>query len=250
MAHQGKHWLSTATLVAKKYHEGIHMTTIWEKIGYKNSDLKLIMAGQNTVKNGIDFCFRSNSIRLDMYKEFGQLAPKLKEIAKKSPIRFLHGYPSLFYEFALYCDEQDHELREILRKSLKGAFLGSEYPHPKFRDKIESVFNIDSVNWYGHTEGAVLACEKKEKFRYYPFQTYGFAEMTNEGHLIGSTYYNKAAPFIRYDTEDIISDAEIKNGFLISFGIKDGRNGEFIIDKNGKKISLTGLDFRTTSQAF
>lgn len=55
--------------VANKYHEGIHMTAIWEKIGYKNSDLKLIMAGQNTVKSGIDFCFRSNSLRLDMYKE-------------------------------------------------------------------------------------------------------------------------------------------------------------------------------------
>jgi phenylacetate-CoA ligase len=180
---------------------------------------------------------------LNTYEEIGQIAPKLKKIAKIAPVRFLHGYPSILYEFALFCDEHDHELRQILRKSLKGAFLGSEYPHSLFRNKIENVFEIDTVNWYGHTEGAVLAYEKKEKFRYYPFHTYGFVEISDEGHLMASSYYNKASPFIRYDTEDIISDAEIKNGFLISFCIKDGRNGEYVTDKNGKKISLTALIF-------
>jgi len=229
--------------IAKKYHEDIHMTTIWEKIGYKNSDLKLVLNGRNSIKNGLDYCFNGNSIGMDAYKELSQLSPKLKEIAKSAPIRFLHGYPSTIYEFALYCDEMDQELRDILRKSLKGAFLGSEYPHPMFRDKIESIFGINTVNWYGHTEGAVLAYEKNEKYKYYPFQTYGFAEVTEKGHLMATTFYDKAFPFIRYDTEDTISDAEVKNGFLISFGIKNGRSGEYIVDKNGKKISLTGLIF-------
>ena len=121
---------------AKNYHESVHMTNIWEKIGYKNSDLILVLIGANTVKGGIDFCFRSNSVRLDTYREFDQSAWKLKKIAKKTPIRFLQGYPSIIYEFALYCDTYDHDLRNLLKKSLKGAFLGSEYPHPVFRDKI------------------------------------------------------------------------------------------------------------------
>ena len=105
------------------------------------------------------------------------------------------------------------------------------------------MFDIETVNWYGHTEGSVIAWEKKEKFRYYSFQTYGFAEISEEGHLIATSFYDKAFPFIRYDTEDIISDAEIKNGFLISFCIMEGRNGEFVTDRNGKKISLTSLIF-------
>jgi phenylacetate-CoA ligase len=229
--------------IGTQSNERIHMETIWKKLGYRNSDLKLVLNGQSKVKDGIDFCFRSNSIRQDIYKDFDKLSPKLKHIARNTKIRFLHGYPSILYEFALYCDEHDHELREILKNSLKGAFLGSEYPHKWFRDKIESVFKIETVNWYGHTEGAVLAYEKKEKFRYYPFNTYGFAEVTDEGHLMASSYYNHVSPFIRYDTEDNITDVNEEDGFLISFSIKDGRSGEYIIDKNGKRISLTALIF-------
>ncbi|MBN1182826.1 MAG: hypothetical protein JXB49_11100 [Bacteroidales bacterium] len=225
------------------YHEIVHMNTIWEKIGYNNSDSKLVMNGQNNVVNDVDFCFKTNSLRLDIYKGFSQTARKLKKILKNIPIRFLHGYPSTIYEFALYCDAYDHEMKGMLRKSLKGAFLGSEYPHSLYRDKIEDIFNIDTVNWYGHTEGAVLAWEQKEKYRYFPFQTYGFAEINDEGHLIATTYYEKASPFIRYDTEDIISDPEIINGFLISFRILEGRNSEFVVDKRDMRISLTGLIF-------
>lgn len=238
------HTLDFLKDTSTRVNHGIaYITTIWEKIGYRNSDLTLVLIGANTVKDGIDFCFRSNAIRLDTYKEYEQSASKLKRIANRTQIKFLHGYPSIIYEFALYCDEHDHDLREMLKKSLKGAFLGSEYPHPVFRKKIEQVFNIETVSFYGHTEGAVLAWEKQHKFRYYPFQTYGFAEVNKEGQLIGSTYYNKASPFIRYNTEDTVSDPEIKDGFLISFDIKEGRRGEFVTDKNGIKISLTGLIF-------
>lgn len=226
-----------------KSHETVHMHRIWAKLGYQISDLKLVLNGQNRVAENVDFCFKTNSLRLDVYKEFRESSVKLKKIARKVPIRYLHGYPSTLYELALYCEEQDQELRDALRKTLKGAFLGSEYPHPHFRELIESVFNIETVNWYGHTEGLVLAGERDMKFRYFPFPTYGYAEIGDAGHLIASSFYDLASPFIRYDTEDIISEPDEKNGFLLSFRITEGRSGEFIIDKNGKSLSLTALVF-------
>ena len=64
----------------------------------------------------------------------------------------------------------------MLSVNLKGAFLGSEYPHKQYREVIEDVFDIDTISWYGHTERAVLAYEKHEQFVYEPFLSYGFSE--------------------------------------------------------------------------
>lgn len=226
-----------------KYHDLIHMNHIWRSLDYKFSDTILGMSGISNIGQGIAYSIRNNAIVLDTYRSFDQLAPKLKSIAKLRPIRFLHGYPSILYEFAIYCNDYDHDLMKTLRKTLKGAFLGSEYPHPTFRDCIEDVFHINTINWYGHTEGAVLAYEKDSKYRYNPFQTYGFSEISEDCHLLGTTYFNLSSPFIRYDTEDSVTDPEVINGILVSFELKNGRQGEYILDKSGKKISLTGLIF-------
>ena len=166
----------------------------------------------------------------------------------KRKIYYLHGYPSAIYDFAVYCENLDSELRDLLRKSLKGAFLGSEFPASTYRDKIESVFGIKSISWYGHTERAILAYEKEEKFIYHPFQTYGFAEAlkdsgTGKFKLIGTSFYNYASPLIRYDTGDEIEPVAEQNGILESFKIRGGREGEFVLDKRHKKIALTGLIF-------
>lgn len=98
----------------------------------------------------------------------------------------------------------------------------------------------------GHTERAILAYEKNSKYVYEPFQTYGYAEVVNvdgKDELVGTSYYNQASPLIRYNTNDEITDTVTDDGILQSFKMKGGRSGEFVIDKEGKKINLTGLIF-------
>ena len=163
---------------------------------------------------------------------------------RKYPCYFLHGYPSVLSEFAHYC-EHDSELLKLLRGKLKGAFLSSEYPYPVYRKKLEQVFGIKTQSFYGHTERCVMAFETEEQFRFKPFQTYGYAETikdnNDKNHLVGTSYFNMASPLIRYDTEDIIDNPCYEDGILELFDIKEGRSGQFIEDKNGKKVSLTGL---------
>jgi phenylacetate-CoA ligase len=227
-------------------HEWAHMHSIWERLGYKASDLKLGFGGRSDVKNIVEYDVLRNSYSIDLYKNYKLISRKLKNILRTSEIKYLHGYPSSIYNFALYCKHEDNELQDLLSKHLRGAFLGSEYPHALYRNVIENVFNINSVSWYGHTERCILAYEKNEKYVYEPFQTYGLAEtitMNNELHLIGTSYYNHASPLIRYDTNDIISDIELSGDILQRFKITKGREGEFVIDKQGNKINLTALIF-------
>jgi phenylacetate-CoA ligase len=227
-------------------HEWAHMHTIWSKLGFHPSDIKLGIAGRGNIKNCIEYDFTRHSVDLDIYKPFSTYSDLLKKLLCKHPVKYLHGYPSALYELALYC-KSDTELRDLFRESLKGAFLSSEYPYSYFRDVIEAAFNIPSVSWYGHTERCVLAYEKYEKFKYYPFQTYGYTETVKKDDgthgLIGTSYYNQASPLIRYDTEDSVNNPIYDGHILKSFEIKDGRKGQFVIDKDGNKISLTGLIF-------
>lgn len=225
-------------------NEWAHIHTMWSKIGFKPSNLKLYIAGRSKVRNGVDYEFARHTLSLDMYIPFDKTAPRLIKILKKHPCFYLHGYPSVIAEFAEYC-KTNPELLKILKSKLKGAFLSSEYPYPMYREPIEDIFGIRTQSFYGHTERCVMAYETEQKFRFIPFQTYGYAEAiaNDESHfdLIGTSYYNYASPLIRYNTKDIIDNPETEDGILKAFDIFEGRSGQFILDASSKKISLTGL---------
>jgi len=235
-------------------HEWAHMHHIWERLGYKPSDLKIVFGGRSDVKDLVDYDVVRNHFAIDIYAEYDLVSEKLKKILRRYSIKYLHGYPSSIYDFAIYCKNNHPELQELLSRNLKGVFLGSEYPHEHYRKAIEETFDVKTISWYGHTERAVLAFERKEKFTYEPFGTYGFAEAISLGEdnyqLIGTSYYNYATPLIRYNTNDIISDIELEGGILHSFKVTKGREGEFILDNSNKRINLTGLIFGRHHELF
>lgn len=235
-------------------HEWAHMHTIWENLRYKPSDLKIVFGGRSDVNSLVEYDVIRNHFAIDIYADYKEVCIKLKQILKKHSIKYLHGYPSSIYDFAVYCESNDREITEILSKNLVGAFLGSEYPHKHYREKIESVFGIKTISWYGHTERAVLAYEKYNQFEYYPFLTYGYAEIlkktNNENALISTSYYNFTSPLIRYNTEDLVQEPKFKNDILESFKILKGRNGEFVKDLDNKNINLTGLIFGRHHELF
>lgn len=235
-------------------HEWAHMHTIWSKLKYRPSDLKLLFGGRSDVKDAVDYDVVRNHFAIDIYQDYRVVAKKLRVILKKYKIKYLHGYPSSIYDFALYCDQNDKELRDLLKRNLVGAFLGSEYPHRHHRETIERVFGIDTISWYGHTERAVLAYEKEEKFTYEPFLSYGFSEAIKNGqggyNLVSTSYYNEASPFIRYNTQDTVELPIAEGGVLKSFKILTGREGEFVVDAKHKSINLTALVFGRHHELF
>lgn len=228
-------------------NEWSHMHHIWGKLGFKPRDLKLMLTGRSEFKEGLHYDFARHSLSISVYAEIDQLAGALTEIVKRCRPAYIHGYPSALYEFALACRAKQPALLDQLRGSLRGGFLGSEYPVRLFRETIEDLFGIPTISWYGHTERCILAYEERDPYLYSPFQTYGYTEVVEDGAgdqtLVGTGYYNLASPLIRYNTEDQVADFGREGGLLSWFRIKEGRVGEFILDENGKKIPLTGLIF-------
>lgn len=236
-------------------HEWAHMHHIWAKLGYRQRHLKFCFGGRDLGNDPVMYDGLRHHYAVSIYAPYAVVGAAMKGVLKRHRVAYVHGYPSALYDFACYCEEHDHELVELLARQLRGAFLGSEFPNPVYRDKIESVFGVDSVSWYGHTERSVLAWERHEKFVYEPFGTYGYAESavdpdTGREKLIATSYYNYASPFIRYDTGDEIRVVRKQHGMLEAFAIEGGREGDYVLDATGKRISLTGLVFGRHHRVF
>jgi phenylacetate-CoA ligase len=226
--------------------EWSHIHYMWRRLGYKPNMTKITIRGKN-ISDIYSYRFNQNEFLINSYYSFKTKDYKdLLEVFKRYNTEFIHGYPSAIYNFLKEVSINAPFLLEFLKKNIKGIMLGSEYPSPHFRHYIEDLLTENTISWYGHTEGVILAGELNQKYVYVPFLSYGYTEAVktdNLYHLVGTTFDNYATPFIRYDTEDLINPKFDEYGMLESFRITEGRLGEFVRDKNNKKISLTALIF-------
>ena len=230
--------------------EWAHMHTIWEMLGYDYRDLKLAIRGKNLGKRPFSYNPVHNEYIINTYLNVKDYAPRLARLFEKRNVKWFHGYPSSIYQFILECEEafgKDETGR--LFRTVKGLLLSSEFPLPYMKEKFNE-YGLRWISWYGHTEMCVLAYDRECTNRYRPFATYGLAEVV-DGHLIGTSFHNFDMPLIRYDTGDLVEATRVSSGGLVEeFAIKEGRSGDFIEDKHGKKIPLTALIFGRHHQAF
>ncbi len=230
--------------------EWAHMHTIWEMLGYSYRDLKLAIRGKNLGKRPFSYNPVHNEYIINTYLNVMDYAPKLARLFEKRNVKWFHGYPSSIYQFILECEEafgKDGTRR--LFRMVKGLLLSSEFPLPYMKEKFNE-YGLRWISWYGHTEMCVLAYDRECANRYRPFATYGLAEVV-DGHLIGTSFHNFDMPLIRYDTGDLVEATRVSEAGLVEeFAIKEGRSGDFIEDKHGKKIPLTALIFGRHHKAF
>ena len=231
--------------------EWAHMHTIWEKLGYRYTDLKLAIRGKNLGTRPFAYNPVHNEYIINTYLAVKDYANELKRLFEKRQPKWFHGYPSSIYQFILECENAfGVEGTRQLFKSVFGLLLSSEYPHPYLVKKFEE-YGLKWISWYGHSEMAVLAWAD-EQMVCHPFLTYGLAEV-EDGHLLGTSYHNFDMPLIRYDTGDLVEEVEVEGRVgqrNFAFKITEGRSGDFVEDKGGKKIPLTALIFGRHHKAF
>jgi len=234
--------------------EWAYMHNIWARLGYNYLDAKLTFRGKNIGEKALMYNVVHNEYIVNAYVDVAHIVESVSNLAKRNPIKYLHGYPSAIYEFCRYLQESGMSTHDLFQGQLIGVFFGSEYPAPQYRNLVEEVLGVPTLSWYGHSECAVLAFETTP-FHYNTFPTYGYAEAVKQDNqdefsLLSTGYYNKASPFIRYDTGDLIKAPCWSDGVLSQFQISSGRTGDFIVDSNNKRISLTALIFGRHHSAF
>jgi len=235
-------------------HERAHLQKVWSRLGFSSSNYTLTFSGRSKFKSRpIEYDSARHCFNVNIYEDFGSICNELRRLFRKRTFRFLHGYPSAIHEFALHCGSNAVDVRDHLRNTLKGILLSSEFPQRVWRENIETTFGAPTLSFYGHTERCVMAYESERQYEYSVLQSYGYAEAveTNIGtEFVGTAYYNYACPMIRYRTGDQIGEIQSEGELLKSFQVTSGREGDFVLDSNGKKIPLTGLIFGRHHELF
>jgi len=234
--------------------EWAHMHYVWKARGYRQTDIKLTFRGKHFDRAvPVRYNAVHNEYVVNASTPIEEVVDAVLDLSGTECIRWIHGYPSLVSEFANEVARRDSVKVSILRSKLFGVLLGSEYPAPIYRSVIAENLSVNIVCWYGHSEMSVLARETSIGL-YESLPTYGYAEAVgneeSEDHrLICTSFHNRAHPFIRYDTGDTIEPVSQRAGSL-AFRIREGRVGDFVVDKRGNRHSLTAIIFGRHHAAF
>ena len=234
--------------------EWAHMHHVWTAHGYRPQHLKITFRGKHFDEPQV---LRYNAVHneyvVNANSSMAAVVEAVTALSSRRAVRWLHGYPSLIAEFAHAVAELPSAQTAAFQTRLYGVLLGSEYPAPAYRDVIASTLSANIASWYGHSEMAILARETAQGV-YASYPTYGLAEAVAQpdgaGHrLVCTSLHNRAHPFIRYDTGDLVDPASEAGGTL-SFRIREGRVGDFVLDRRGRKLALTAIIFGRHHSAF
>lgn len=158
--------------------------------------------------NGKDFIVNpvTKEIIFDGYRTDRKYLTRMIDVMKRHGADTLYGFPStitqILHLFTRYGLDTDF---------IKRAILTSEAVSPSHFHFIEDKLGIKIVTFYGHTEKLILM-EQLDRHTLAIEPGYGFAEIIGadnnpvkpgeEGELVGTTFYNRVMPLIRYRTGD------------------------------------------------
>ncbi|HUV41735.1 MAG TPA: hypothetical protein VMW23_08115 [Sedimentisphaerales bacterium] len=187
------------------------------------------------------YCRPMRELILSTFHLSAKTAKQYAEVMKRYGIRAIVGYPSAISFLASACLESGIEL------DLKAALTTSEILTPAMRETISRAFGCRVFDFYGGAE-RVCYIHTCEHGNYHLIPEYGFTELvpvpktTNRYKVIATGFWNRAMPFIRYDTQDIVARGENScpcgRQFEVIESI-DGRQGDIIRTPSGKQLGVT-----------
>lgn len=190
----------------------IHSLAFWHKelewFGWKYDTRGVIR--NHKLPQGRDYMISPilKEIIFDAFRIDEEYAKRIWEVLKKKNIRYIHAYPSALFQFLKLCKKQNLDISFI-----KTCFLASEGVTEVQRCFIKDEMGINIYSFFGHSEKLIMAGNCPECDFYHIEESYGYCELVDSdrkvitesgvmGEMVGTTFYNKYFPLIRYRTGD------------------------------------------------
>lgn len=204
------------------------------------------------IKEGRDYIISPilKEVIFDTFRMNDEYALKCWKALKKYNVKFIHAYPSAFYQFCKLCHKQGYNLSFI-----KAAFLASEGVTEE-QSAFFKELGITIYSFFGHSEKLILAGNCPNSQDYHIEENYGYCELVDDqgkvikehgvlGEMVGTTFCNPYFPLIRYRTGDngCYTDNTCRKHGTRSLGKVQGRWNKCLIYKvDGTTTSLTALN--------
>ena len=223
---------------------------IWKKFGYNGpgNEMCLILRG-NILNDDLAYKYDkfNKYIIFNAKKMENENIKYIIDTIFEKNIKNIQAYPSLIYLVAKYINK--NKLHKKV-KTVLNIFCSSEKMFNFQRNEIKQAFNLDVVDYYGHNERTTVFYYMNGYYE--EVGIYGITEIIDEkghfvlegqrGNIVGTSLNNYAFPLIRYNTYDSAIFNKKDNGNIIVNDI-EGRAGDFLVTKEGKKFSPTLLEF-------
>ena len=223
------------------------------RTGWKEGDRQIVFRGLVIPSpNHIKYYPRFNELRCSSY----HLMPKWMELYRRRALEYkpkwIKCYPSAGFLYAKFLEETRRQFPHV-----KGILCASEILFDYQKKLFNRVFDARVFSHYGQYEQTVLAgyCEYEDTYHVLP--QYGYAELIDSkgkyvekpgrtGEIVGTSFIMHATPFIRYKTRDFATLKGFKcHACNRSYQILErveGRQQEFIVTANSRKISMTAIN--------
>ncbi|MDQ3875298.1 MAG: hypothetical protein M3322_07110 [Actinomycetota bacterium] len=166
--------------------------------------------------------------------------PAYVEELRRRKLPWLHGYPSLLALLAAHLIEA----RTDLGYEVQWVTIGAENLLPHQVSLMERAFGVRPRQHYGLAEGVanISECEVGSLHVDEDYAAVEFVPTETEGacRIVGTNFTNRAAPLLRYDTQDV---ASVSVGASCSCGRPgrvvqqvDGRLEDYVVLGDGTRI--------------
>ena len=182
----------------------------WEWAGLQFKDVVAYLKGMVVAKPGskrkvlYGYDPFLKELHLSTYHLSKETAKEYIKAMKRYNVKALYGYPSSVYPVAKTCLDCGIDFR------LHSVLLTAENLHESHRETIARAFRCKVYDFYGTAERVcyIFTCDHAN---YHVVPEYGLTEyLPVEGaedgrdRIIGTGFWNKAMPLIRYDTGDMV----------------------------------------------
>lgn len=253
--------------IKEDFIEEAFVANSWMQIGWNIKQSGILLRGSYIgdedhvyIKcNNTNFYAHNNSYYASPYYLTQDHYPKYRNLLlNHRELSYLFAYPSSASLLSTLIINNN----DAGKFSISRIFLGSENLYDWQVDLINKAFPKASLmSCYGQTERAIFAswCPANHKYHVNPY--YGYTELLDSnglevnhgelGELVGTAFWSKATPFIRYKTHDIavkdsIGCEDCGKNFLILDRI-DGRLNEAVISKNGRLVSMVSINMHDST---